>query len=168
MITQHIAAREKPKNSSMTETNTSTPVVTFEGSPFRLHQPFPPAGDQPEAIRLLVEGVGDGLVIPDPAHGTAGQDLHHGQTSSPVPDARHWYWPRTRPWAAQLYSEFKASFSRKTPSSILFRTTTTTSQKSHVPSRDLLIEKRDSAINDHIEQMRLSATKSPQTSGATW
>src|SRR5690606_10793361 len=37
-------------------------VVTFEGSPFRLHQPFPPAGDQPEAIRLLCEGVEDGLM----------------------------------------------------------------------------------------------------------
>jgi excinuclease ABC subunit B len=36
-------------------------VVTFDGSPFRLHQPFPPAGDQPEAIRLLTEGINDGL-----------------------------------------------------------------------------------------------------------
>ena len=60
--------------------------------------------------------------------------------------------------AAQLYAEFKEFF-RKTPSSILFRTTTTTSPEAYVPSRDLFIEK-DSAINDHIEQMRLSATKS--------
>ena len=35
--------------------------VTFEGSPFQLYQPFAPAGDQPEAIRRLIEGVGDGL-----------------------------------------------------------------------------------------------------------
>src|SRR6185369_12983875 len=52
---------KKPKNSSMSDSNTSIPVVTFDGSPFRLHQPFPPAGDQPEAIRLLVEGIDDGL-----------------------------------------------------------------------------------------------------------
>ena len=42
--------------------NTQTiPVVSFEGSPFRLHQPFPPAGDQPDAIAKLVEGLEDGL-----------------------------------------------------------------------------------------------------------
>ena len=42
--------------------NTPTiPVVTFEGSPFRLHQPFQPAGDQPEAIARLIEGLEDGL-----------------------------------------------------------------------------------------------------------
>jgi excinuclease ABC subunit B len=42
--------------------NTQTiPVVSFEGSPFRLHQPFPPAGDQPDAIARLVEGLEDGL-----------------------------------------------------------------------------------------------------------
>ena len=36
-------------------------VVTFEGSPFRLHQMFEPAGDQPQAIEKLTEGVRDGL-----------------------------------------------------------------------------------------------------------
>ena len=36
-------------------------VVTFPGSPFRLHQPFPPAGDQPAAIAQLMEGLEDGL-----------------------------------------------------------------------------------------------------------
>ena len=45
----------------MSETKTGTPVASFNGSPFRLHQPFLPAGDQPEAIRLLVEGLEDGL-----------------------------------------------------------------------------------------------------------
>ena len=43
------------------QTPTPIPVVGFPGSPFRLHQPFLPAGDQPEAIRLLVEGITDGL-----------------------------------------------------------------------------------------------------------
>ena len=38
-------------------------VVTFPDSPFELHQPFAPAGDQPEAIDQLVEGIGDGLAF---------------------------------------------------------------------------------------------------------
>jgi excinuclease ABC subunit B len=39
----------------------SSIVQQFEGSPYRLHQPFAPAGDQPRAIELLSEGLGDGL-----------------------------------------------------------------------------------------------------------
>ena len=54
-----ILHEEKPKNSSMSETQTSIPVVCYDGSPYRLHQPFLPAGDQPEAIRQLVEGLED-------------------------------------------------------------------------------------------------------------
>ena len=45
----------------MSETLSPIPVVSHDGSPYRLHQPFPPAGDQPEAVRLLVEGLEDGL-----------------------------------------------------------------------------------------------------------
>ena len=47
----------------MADQSDSGRVVVFEGSPFRLHQPFPPGGDQPEAIRQLVEGIGDGLMF---------------------------------------------------------------------------------------------------------
>ena len=36
-------------------------ILTFPGSPFQLHQPFAPAGDQPQAIERLVEGIADGL-----------------------------------------------------------------------------------------------------------
>ena len=46
----------------MSET-TAPQLVTYPDSPFRLHQPFPPAGDQPEAIRLLTEGLEDGLAF---------------------------------------------------------------------------------------------------------
>ncbi|HRP97408.1 MAG TPA: hypothetical protein PL143_14265, partial [Rhodocyclaceae bacterium] len=46
----------------MTSSTGSASVVCFEGSPFRLHQPFAPAGDQPRAIDKLVEGVEDGLM----------------------------------------------------------------------------------------------------------
>ena len=54
--------------------------VTFEGSPFQLYQPYPPAGDQPTAIDTLVEGVEDGLVVPDAARrDRLRQDLHDGQ-----------------------------------------------------------------------------------------
>src|ERR1041385_8564688 len=42
-------------------TDPAPTVVTFPDSPFKLHQPFPPAGDQPEAIEKLVEGINDGL-----------------------------------------------------------------------------------------------------------
>ena len=45
----------------MSETPSPIPVVSYDGSPYRLYQPFPPAGDQPEAVRLLVEGLEDGL-----------------------------------------------------------------------------------------------------------
>ncbi len=47
----------------MSDTPDSVPVVTFEDSPFRLHQPFPPAGDQPVAIEALTEGIADGLMF---------------------------------------------------------------------------------------------------------
>jgi excinuclease ABC subunit B len=61
------------------ENDQKADVVVFEGSPFRLHQPFSPAGDQPEAIRLLTEGINDGLSFQNTAWGDGvGQDLHHG------------------------------------------------------------------------------------------
>ena len=46
----------------MTDLSDAARIVVYEGSPFRLHQPFAPAGDQPEAIDKLVEGVEAGLM----------------------------------------------------------------------------------------------------------
>mgnify|MGYP000538230275 CR=1 FL=1 len=142
----------------MTETNTSTPVVTFEGSPFRLHQPFPPAGDQPEAIRLLVEGVGDGLSF-QTLLGVTGSGKTYTMANVIARTGRPaLVLAPNKTLAAQLYSEFKEFFPENAVEYFVSYYDYY-QPEAYVPSRDLFIEK-DSAINDHIEQMRLSATKS--------
>ena len=142
----------------MTETNTSTPVVTFEGSPFRLHQPFPPAGDQPEAIRQLVEGIDDGLMF-QTLLGVTGSGKTFtmanviARCGRPALVLAH-----NKTLAAQLYSEFREFFPENAVEYFVSYYDYY-QPEAYVPSRDLFIEK-DSAINEHIEQMRLSATKS--------
>ena len=65
-------------------------IVTFPDSPFQLYQPFPPAGDQPDAIANLVEGIDDGLSLPDAAgRDRLRQDLHHGQRDRPHGPSGH-------------------------------------------------------------------------------
>ena len=65
-------------------------VVTFPNSPFELHQPFPPSGDQPEAIDRLVEGIEDGLSYQTLLGVTgSGKTVHHGQCHSAVGAACH-------------------------------------------------------------------------------
>ena len=142
----------------MSETKTSIPVVCFEGSPYRLHQPFPPAGDQPEAIRLLVEGLGDGLSF-QTLLGVTGSGKTYtmanviAQTGRPA-----LILAPNKTLAAQLYSEFKEFFPENAVEYFVSYYDYY-QPEAYVPSRDLFIEK-DSSINDHIEQMRLSATKS--------
>ncbi len=145
----------------MTETPASLPdaqVVTFPGSPFRLHQPFPPAGDQPEAIRQLVEGLNDGLSF-QTLLGVTGSGKTYtmanviAQSGRPALILAH-----NKTLAAQLYSEFKEFFPENAVEYFVSYYDYY-QPEAYVPSRDLFIEK-DSAINDHIEQMRLSATKS--------
>ena len=142
----------------MSETKTSTPVVTYEGSPYRLHQPFPPAGDQPEAIRQLVEGLDDGLAF-QTLLGVTGSGKTYtmanviAQSGRPALVLAH-----NKTLAAQLYSEFKEFFPENAVEYFVSYYDYY-QPEAYVPSRDLFIEK-DSAINDHIEQMRLSATKS--------
>ena len=156
---QHwVLHKEQPKNFSMSETKTSTPVVCFDGSPFRLHQPFPPAGDQPEAIRLLVEGLADGLSY-QTLLGVTGS----GKTYTMANVIAHTGRPAlvlapNKTLAAQLYSEFKEFFPENAVEYFVSYYDYY-QPEAYVPSRDLFIEK-DSSINDHIEQMRLSATKS--------
>lgn len=142
----------------MSETKTSIPVVCFEGSPYRLHQPFPPAGDQPEAIRLLVEGLSDGLSF-QTLLGVTGS----GKTYTMANVIAHTGRPAlilapNKTLAAQLYSEFKEFFPENAVEYFVSYYDYY-QPEAYVPSRDLFIEK-DSSINDHIEQMRLSATKS--------
>lgn len=139
--------------------NTQTiPVVTFEGSPFRLHQPFPPAGDQPEAIARLVEGLEDGLSF-QTLLGVTGS----GKTYTMANVIARMGRPAlilapNKTLAAQLYAEFREFFPENAVEYFVSYYDYY-QPEAYVPSRDLFIEK-DSAINEHIEQMRLSATKS--------
>ncbi len=141
----------------MSET-TAPQVVTYPDSPFRLHQPFPPAGDQPEAIRLLTEGLEDGLAF-QTLLGVTGSGKTYtmanviAQSGRPALVLAH-----NKTLAAQLYSEFKEFFPENAVEYFVSYYDYY-QPEAYVPSRDLFIEK-DSAINDHIEQMRLSATKS--------
>ncbi len=134
------------------------PVVTFPGSPYRLHQPFPPAGDQPQAIDLLVEGLSDGLAF-QTLLGVTGSGKTYtmanviAQTGRPA-----LVLAPNKTLAAQLYAEFKEFFPENSVEYFVSYYDYY-QPEAYVPSRDLFIEK-DSSINDHIEQMRLSATKS--------
>ncbi|MDP1524639.1 MAG: excinuclease ABC subunit UvrB [Rhodocyclaceae bacterium] len=133
-------------------------VVTFPGSPFRLHEPFPPAGDQPEAIRLLMEGVNDGLSF-QTLLGVTGSGKTYtmanviARLGRPALVLAH-----NKTLAAQLYSEFREFFPENAVEYFVSYYDYY-QPEAYVPSRDLFIEK-DSSINEHIEQMRLSATKS--------
>ena len=142
----------------MSEMNTSTPVVCFDGSPYRLHQPFPPAGDQPEAIRQLVEGIDDGLSF-QTLLGVTGSGKTYTMANVIARTGRPaLVLAPNKTLAAQLYSEFKEFFPENAVEYFVSYYDYY-QPEAYVPSRDLFIEK-DSAINDHIEQMRLSATKS--------
>ena len=132
--------------------------VTFPGSPFRLHQPYEPAGDQPEAIRKLVDGLSDGLQF-QTLLGVTGS----GKTFTMANVIARCGRPSivmapNKTLAAQLYSEFREFFPNNAVEYFVSYYDYY-QPEAYVPSRDLYIEK-DSSINEHIEQMRLSATKS--------
>ncbi len=140
------------------ENDQKADVVMFEGSPFRLHQPFSPAGDQPEAIRLLTEGINDGLSF-QTLLGVTGS----GKTYTMANVIARLGRPAlvlapNKTLAAQLYSEFREFFPENAVEYFVSYYDYY-QPEAYVPSRDLFIEK-DSAINEHIEQMRLSTTKS--------
>jgi excinuclease ABC subunit B len=133
-------------------------VVTFPGSPFRLHQPFAPAGDQPQAIEKLVAGIDDGLAF-QTLLGVTGSGKTYTMANVIARTGR----PAlviapNKTLAAQLYSEFREFFPENAVEYFVSYYDYY-QPEAYVPSRDLYIEK-DSSINEHIEQMRLSATKS--------
>src|SRR5271154_2485665 len=133
-------------------------VVTFPGSPFKLHQPFAPAGDQPQAIDKLVEGLNDGLSY-QTLLGVTGSGKTYTMANVIARTGR----PTlviapNKTLAAQLYSEFREFFPENAVEYFVSYYDYY-QPEAYVPSRDLYIEK-DSSINEHIEQMRLSATKS--------
>src|SRR5688572_1594729 len=133
-------------------------ALRFPNSPFQLEELFPPAGDQPEAIDKLTEGIHDGLAF---------QTLLGVTGSGKTYTMAHVIARLGRPalvlapnktLAAQLYSEFREFFPDNAVEYFVSYYDYY-QPEAYVPARDLYIEK-DSSINDHIEQMRLSATKS--------
>ncbi|KUZ07290.1 excinuclease ABC subunit B [Burkholderia diffusa] len=132
--------------------------VTFEGSPFQLYQPYPPAGDQPSAIEALVEGVNDGLAFQTLLGVTgSGKTFTMANTIARLGRPAIVFAPN-KTLAAQLYAEFREFFPRNAVEYFVSYYDYY-QPEAYVPQRDLFIEK-DSSINEHIEQMRLSATKS--------
>ncbi len=132
--------------------------LVFPDSPYRLYQAFEPAGDQPEAIEKLTEGLRDGLAF-QTLLGVTGSGKTYtmahviARLGRPALILAH-----NKTLAAQLYSEMREFF----PDNAIeyFVSYYDYYQpEAYVPSKDLYIEK-DSSINEHIEQMRLSATKS--------
>ena len=132
--------------------------IEFDGSPFHLYQPYPPAGDQPEAIRQLVEGVQDGLSF-QTLLGVTGSGKTYTMANVIARLGRPAIvFAPNKTLAAQLYSEFREFFPRNAVEYFVSYYDYY-QPEAYVPQRDLFIEK-DSSINEHIEQMRLSATKS--------
>ncbi|MDT3735639.1 MAG: excinuclease ABC subunit UvrB [Denitratisoma sp.] len=133
-------------------------TVTYPNSPFSLHQPFPPAGDQPEAIEKLVEGILDGLMY-QTLLGVTGSGKTYTMANVIARLGRPaMVLAPNKTLAAQLYSEFREFFPENAVEYFVSYYDYY-QPEAYVPSRDLFIEK-DSSINEHIEQMRLSATKS--------
>jgi excinuclease ABC subunit B len=127
-------------------------------NPFELVAPYRPAGDQPEAIARLVEGVQDGLSF-QTLLGVTGS----GKTFTMANVIAQLGRPAlvlapNKTLAAQLYAEMREFFP-KNAVEYFVSYYDYYQPEAYVPQRDLFIEK-DSAINEHIEQMRLSATKS--------
>jgi len=142
-------------------TSTAAPEGTFahfDGSPFELFQPYPPAGDQPSAIAKLVEGVQDGEAFQTLLGVTgSGKTFTMANVIARLGRPAIIFAPN-KTLAAQLYSEFREFFP-KNAVEYFVSYYDYYQPEAYVPQRDLFIEK-DSAINEHIEQMRLSCTKS--------
>ncbi len=132
--------------------------VHFPDSPFALFQPYPPAGDQPAAIAQLVEGIQDGLSYQTLLGVTgSGKTFTMANVIARLGRPAIVFAPN-KTLAAQLYSEFREFFP-KNAVEYFVSYYDYYQPEAYVPQRDLFIEK-DSSINEHIEQMRLSATKS--------
>ena len=132
--------------------------VRYANSPFELFKPYEPAGDQPQAIAKLVEGVNDGEVFQTLLGVTgSGKTFTMANVIAQLGRPAIVFAPN-KTLAAQLYSEFREFFPRNAVEYFVSYYDYY-QPEAYVPQRDLFIEK-DSAINEHIEQMRLSATKS--------
>ena len=131
--------------------------ITFPNSKYQLYQPFPPAGDQPQAIDKLTQGVNDGLKF-QTLLGVTGSGKTYTMANVIARTGRPAIvMAPNKTLAAQLYSEFREFFPNNSVEYFVSYYDYY-QPEAYVPSRDLFIEK-DSSINEHIEQMRLSATK---------
>ena len=132
-------------------------IVTFPNSKYQLYQPFPPAGDQPVAIEKLVAGIESGMRF-QTLLGVTGSGKTYTMANVIARTGRPAIvMAPNKTLAAQLYSEFREFFPNNAVEYFVSYYDYY-QPEAYVPSRDLFIEK-DSSINDHIEQMRLSATK---------
>ena len=133
-------------------------LVSFPDSPYRLFQPFAPAGDQPTAIAKLAEGIDDGLFFQTLLGVTgSGKTFTMANVIAKMGRPAIIFAPN-KTLAAQLYSEFREFFPQNAVEYFVSYYDYY-QPEAYVPQRDLFIEK-DSSINEHIEQMRLSCTKS--------
>ena len=133
-------------------------LVRYPNSPYQLFQPFAPAGDQPTAIEKLVEGINDGLAY-QTLLGVTGSGKTFTMANVIARTGRPAIiFAPNKTLAAQLYSEFREFFPQNAVEYFVSYYDYY-QPEAYVPQRDLFIEK-DSAINEHIEQMRLSCTKS--------
>ena len=129
----------------------------MEQIPFKLQADFEPAGDQPEAIAKLVDGIRDGLSA-QTLLGVTGSGKTYvvsqviEQMQRPALVLAH-----NKTLAAQLYGEFRSFFPQNAVEYFVSYYDYY-QPEAYVPSSDTYIEK-DASINEHIEQMRLSATK---------
>src|SRR3990172_7741578 len=133
-------------------------IETFPDSRYRVKKPLEPAGDQPTAIEQLVEGINDGLAF-QTLLGVTGS----GKTFTMANVIARTGRPAiimapNKTLAAQLYSEMR-DFLPENAVEYFVSYYDYYQPEAYVPSRDVFIEK-DSSINEQIEQMRLSATKS--------
>lgn len=155
---QDLSAAPAPESADAGSTVAEGRFVSYPGSPFELYQPYPPAGDQPEAIKQLVEGVENGEVY-QTLLGVTGSGKTYTMANVIARLGRPAIvFAPNKTLAAQLYSEFREFFP-KNAVEYFVSYYDYYQPEAYVPQRDLFIEK-DSAINEHIEQMRLSCTKS--------
>ncbi len=143
----------------MSSMTTDAPgFIEYPNSPFQLYRPYPPAGDQPAAIDALVEGMNDGLMF-QTLLGVTGSGKTYTMANVIARTGR----PAivlapNKTLAAQLYAEMRDFFPNNAVEYFVSYYDYY-QPEAYVAARDLFIEK-DSSINEHIEQMRLSATKS--------
>ena len=125
-------------------------VIQYPNSPFKLHQPFPPAGDQPTATCRPARRAFRRPCLPNPARVTGSGKPTPWRTSLLKAAAPPSSWRTTKPLPPSSTPKC-ASFSPKMRWNIFVSYYDYYQPEAYVPSRDLFIEK-DSAINEHIEQ----------------